>query len=204
MSDETKRTEMRALVVDAHAAQQRNGGRVPYAAHVLSVGKILGDALAQGDECGDPALALDLYLAALGHDLYEDTTVAPDEIRKRFGARVDALIEGMTNRAGDNDRSAYEAHMGSASEEVQLIKLADLTDNVVSCAYGIHDLGRHWVRDTFLPIAVGMSRIVERGTYTRFAKTASLLKSWLDFGMARLHANLAIAQALEGQVPKFV
>ncbi|HPH64488.1 MAG TPA: hypothetical protein PLF40_02045 [Kofleriaceae bacterium] len=193
------KAEMRVLVVAAHAGQQRNAGRVPYAAHVLSVGEILQDALLQGGECHDAALLQDLYLAALGHDLYEDTDISPADIRQRFGDRVDVFIESMTNRAGDHDRAAYEARMRGAEEEVRLVKLADLVDNVVSCAYGIHDLGYRWVKDTFLRIAVGMTRIVEATRFERFPKTAELLLGWLRFGLMRLRANLAIHLALDAR-----
>jgi hypothetical protein len=63
----------------------------------------------------DP-LAVDLHLAAQGHDLYEDTGVAPEEVRERFGARVDSFIRGMTNEQGDHDRAAYVAHMTAAPD----------------------------------------------------------------------------------------
>lgn len=43
-------------------------------------------------------------------------------------------------------------------------------DNVLSCAYGIHDLGRTWIVGTFLPIAKGMSRIVRSARYVRFLR----------------------------------
>jgi len=192
--DETKKAEMRALVVRAHAAQRRNGGRVPYAAHVLSVGEILSDALAaSGDLADDPALAGDLYLAALGHDLYEDTAVGPEDVRRQFGTRVDGLIEGMTNRDGDHDRAAYLARMRAAEPAVRLIKLADLIDNAVSCAYGIHDLGEAWVRGTFLPIAEEMSLVVTTSAYPGVERTAAVLLGWLDFALRRLRANLGIA-----------
>jgi len=193
---DAKLAEMRALVIDAHAGQSRNAGRVPYAAHVLSVAEILRTAIEQGGECDDESLGADLYLAALGHDLYEDTKTMPADVRQRFGARVDTFIEGMTNRSGDDDRADYEARMTTAREEIRLIKLADLVDNVVSCAYGIHDLGRRWVSGTFRPLAAGMVASVGRATYERFPKTAHLLESWLDFGLERLDANLAIALAL--------
>src|SRR5262245_60206066 len=175
---------MRAFVAEAHAAQRRNAGRVPYAAHVLSVGEILRDALtASGELDADPDLARDLYLAAIGHDLYEDTEATPEAVRARFGARVDAFIEGMTNRTGDHDRDAYVARMRGADEGVRLIKIADLIDNATSCAYGIHDLGDSWMRSFFVPIAMEMARVVASVEYDRFPRTAARLLGWLDFAL---------------------
>ena len=193
----SRRAEMRTLVVDAHAAQRRNGGRVPYSVHVLSVGTILEDTLELGGECTDDALRHDLYLAAIAHDLYEDTPVARDQIRARFGARVDQLIESMTNRAGDADRGAYLARLREASEEVRLIKLADLVDNVTSCAYGIHDLTHAWVATTFVPMAIDMLEAVGRPVGRRFAKTEAILLGWLDFAMRRLRAMLDVTSAID-------
>ena len=111
MTDENKRFQMRALVMTAHTGQQRNAGRLPYVVHVLSVGEILREALELTRECRDPELARDMYLAALGHDLYEDTSVPVEHVRQHFGTRVDGMIGGMTSRVGDYNRTAYEARM---------------------------------------------------------------------------------------------
>ena len=139
---------MLALVKQYHAGQSRNGGRVPYWVHVQSVAEILHYALARaGDLASDPALERDLFLAAQGHDLYEDTEASPEQIQSLFGARVDQFIRLMSNPHGDHDRAAYLRQVRLAPEEVRLIKLADLTDNTLSCAYGIHDLGVTWVRE---------------------------------------------------------
>jgi hypothetical protein len=188
------RDAMESLAIEAHREQTRNGGRLPYAVHVLSVGRIIDDAFAAtGELAADPAQLCDVVLGAIGHDLYEDTKVTPTAIRARFGARVDALIEGMTNRAGDHDHTGYVARMAGQIEGVRLIKIADLVDNVTSCAYGIHDLGASWIRATFLPIVTGMVRTVRSVGYPQFPRTAALLLQWLDFALARLHANLAIS-----------
>jgi hypothetical protein len=197
MTDQDKRSQMRALAIEAHTGQQRNAGRVPYVVHVLSVGEILREALELTGECRDPELARDIYLAALGHDLYEDTSVSVEHVRRHFGTRVDGMIEGMTNRAGDDNRTAYEARMAGAEDEVRLIKIADLIDNVVSCAYGIHDLGVTWVRDSFYAMARRMSSSVATASYAQFPATAKLMLGWLEFGLARLQVNITIAEALE-------
>ena len=196
MGDDEWKAEMRALVIRAHAEQRRNGGRVPYAVHVMSVAEILADALSDSGEATDSGLARDLYLAALGHDLYEDTSVGPSEIRARFGTRVDVLIEAMTNRVGDHDPAQYEAQIRAAPEEVKLVKLADLVDNVTSCAYGIHDLGAEWIERTFLPLVAGTRAIVESFAFERYPQTAAALASALRFGMRRLEANLSSFKAL--------
>jgi hypothetical protein len=121
---------MLELTKRAHAHQSRNGGRVPYWIHTQGVADTIRCAIEAGGEI-DPGggLADDLFLAAQAHDLLEDTDVGAGELRARFGERVAAWAEGMTNRAGDHDRAAYLAQMRAAPEEVRLIKLADLTDS---------------------------------------------------------------------------
>lgn len=198
MSKQELKTQMRMLAIQAHAHQQRNAGRVPYVVHVMSVAEVLADAVSQSGDPIDDDTKVDLYLAALGHDLYEDTSVTREEINARFGPRVDAMIDAMTNRVGDHDRAEYEARIQASAEEVRLLKLADLVDNVTSCAYGIHDLGIEWIQNTFLPIATGMKKTVERATFVRYSRTAAILLSWLDFAMKRLKANLEIFKALGG------
>lgn len=202
MSKQELKTQMRVLVIQAHAHQQRNAGRVSCVAHVMSVAEVLADALSRSGDPVDDATKLDLYLAALGHDLYEDTSVTREEIKTRFGPRVDALMEAMTDRVGDHDRSDYEARIQASAEEERILKLADLVDNVTSCAYGIHDLGTEWIQNTFLPIATGMKETVERATFVRYSRTATILLSWMDFAMKRLKANLEIFKALGGTTPE--
>ncbi len=189
--------EMRSLVIRAHSHQQRNAGRVPYSFHVLSVGAIVNDLLDGGGECGDPELARKTWSwRRWGTTSTRTRTSRAPTSEAKFGARVDALIYGMTNRNGDDDRVAYEREMGQAFEEVRLIKLADLIDNVLSCAYGIHDLGRRWINNTFLPIAEGMAKTVRAASYPRYPRTSARAIELLDFALLRVRSNLAITVAL--------
>jgi (p)ppGpp synthase/HD superfamily hydrolase len=194
-TDADAKRAMLELIERGHAGQMRNGGRVPYWVHPQSVAGIVGGALDATGEA-DPALALDVFLAAQGHDLYEDTEVEPDEVARRFGARVDAFIRGMTNEEGDHDRAAYLARVAAAPEEVKLIKLGDLIDNALSCAYGQHDLGTKWTRSFFLPIAEEMRGVLAGARFERFPRAAELLRRELDFALSRLHANVASFERL--------
>jgi (p)ppGpp synthase/HD superfamily hydrolase len=191
---------MRDLIERGHAHQTRNGGKVPYWIHPQSAAEILGDALAAtGELAHDPGLARDLFLAAQGHDLYEDTEISPEEVRARFGARVDGFIRGMTNEHGDEDRAAYLAHVASASEEIKLLKLSDLLDNTLSCAYGLHDLGAGWARSFFIPILEEMRGVLSGARFERFPRTADHLRRELDFARARLLANVSKFERIEAR-----
>lgn len=94
--------------------------------HCINVGQWLERALDL-----EPAMAAaerrDLILAALGHDLYEDSAIRPRDLAAEFGAHVDRLIRGMTEE--EDGVAAYVERVESGPEEVRLIKLCDGIDN---------------------------------------------------------------------------
>ena len=83
---------------DAHRDQVRRSGD-PYIAHPLGVAMILSD------------LGLDdITLAgALLHDAVEDTSVTLDDLRRRFGPDVAAIVDGVTKL----DRLEFDSRRNS-------------------------------------------------------------------------------------------
>jgi (p)ppGpp synthase/HD superfamily hydrolase len=74
-------------------------------------------------------------VAALLHDVVEDTPVTLDEVRAEFGDEVAEIVDGLTeNKGAFKNRAVRKQHYGNAvrykSRSVQLIKLADIADNV--------------------------------------------------------------------------
>ena len=78
-----------AFAMEAHGAQTRKGGDVPYVSHLLGVASLVLEA--GGDE--------DMAIAGLLHDTIEDTEVNAPDIESRFGPRVTAIVEGCTDTA---------------------------------------------------------------------------------------------------------
>jgi (p)ppGpp synthase/HD superfamily hydrolase len=73
--------------IDAHGPQTRKGTQVPYHAHLLGVASlVLEDG---GDE--------DEAIAAVLHDLVEDTDATVDDVRRRFGDRVARIVDACTD-----------------------------------------------------------------------------------------------------------
>ena len=103
----------------AHAGQVRNDG-VRVIDHVAGVARNL---LRFG-----PADA-ELRAAALLHDVVENTPVPLAEIEERFGARVDALVDAVTNRP-DEDAEAAARRARDSGEEALLLRLCDRLDGV--------------------------------------------------------------------------
>ncbi|MBI2600962.1 HD domain-containing protein [Candidatus Daviesbacteria bacterium] len=187
-----KSQQMLELIKHYHEGQFRSNGKVPYWHHSQSVAEIMLDAIKQSGEFeGEEGKVEQLFLAAQGHDLYEDTDIDPDEIKEKFGVEIHDLIQGLTNEHGDHDRAGYIEKLINASEEVRLIKFADMVDNTVGCAYNIFDLGVEWVKGFFLPIISEQREKLADLTFTKYPRTATLLKSQFDFSYQRLQQNLA-------------
>ncbi len=121
------------FALKAHAGQKRLSGE-PYITHPLGVAYILAD------------LELDLItiIAALLHDVLEDTSCRYEEIEKEFGEEVASLVDGVTKLSRMEFRSKEE-HQAETWRKmlvamardirVILIKLADRTHNMRTLCY---------------------------------------------------------------------
>ena len=74
------------FAVEKHSGMTRKGEPAPYILHPLEAAAIVGTLT-----CDEEVLA-----AAVLHDTVEDTGVNPEEIARRFGARVAALVASET------------------------------------------------------------------------------------------------------------
>ena len=68
-----------------HAGQVRKGSGVPYVEHVVAVAMIV-DRLDFEE---------DVVIAALLHDVVEDTDATLDDVRARFGPAVAAIVDAL-------------------------------------------------------------------------------------------------------------
>ena len=182
---------MLSLVKRYHANQFRNNGKIPYWQHCLSVAEIVHNALKNSQELNE---ADDGYIAivcsALGHDLFEDTSVSKKEIRKRFGKPVEELITCLTNVEGDASRKTYMEKLKSSPEEVVLIKYADLIENTISAAYSIHDMGTAWTKNFYQPIKNDTKKTLTSIKFVLYPATASKLREQFLFAEERFENNL--------------
>src|SRR5688500_11142001 len=107
----------------AHAGQTRQSGD-PYISHPLAVAEILADWHLDGQT----------LMAALLHDVTEDTSVTKDEISDTFGRPVAELVDGVSKLDRIEFQSAEDAQAENFRKmllamardvRVMLIKLAD-------------------------------------------------------------------------------
>lgn len=102
-----------------HADQVDKAGR-PYVLHLTRVwGRVV---VAKGDE--------EVQVAALLHDILEDTEVTQEDLFARYGARVTAIVLCLTRRPEVVE--TYQEYILRVAEdgEARLIKMADIMDHL--------------------------------------------------------------------------
>lgn len=159
------------FVKEKHKGQVR-AGNVPAWHHLARVSDLLGSVLEKNKEADKKERFL-IAVAALGHDVLEDTAATEEEVAAVFGARGAEIVKGMTNRLGDEHVGPYVAQVTDSEEAVRLVKLSDLYDNHISVVYNLHILGLEWTRSYFLPIVTPMRLAVTKTKFKIFKKTAA-------------------------------
>ena len=149
----------------AHAGQTRLSGE-PYITHPLAVAGLLADW----------RLDVQAIIAALLHDVVEDTAVTKNEITARFGKQVADLVDGLSKlekiefqsyqqAQAENFRKMLMAMMSDL--RVVLIKLADRLHNMQTMAFVRPDKRRRIARETleiYVPVAmrIGLNNIARQ------------------------------------------
>jgi (p)ppGpp synthase/HD superfamily hydrolase len=108
-----------------HRQQYLADGVTPYFAHVARVCWILRDLFGIRD--------LDTIVAAILHDVVEDTNTPLSEIEERFGKTIAQYVDVLTKdeRLPKRRREReYHERLLNAPETVQIAKLADIYDNL--------------------------------------------------------------------------
>ena len=115
-----------AFAAKAHGEQKRKYTGEPYITHPLAVAAMVADVTANED----------VIVAAILHDVVEDTAITVPEIAAQFGWPVANLVDELTDKhppaPGTNraERKAKEhARLRSVSRGAKLIKLMDLRHN---------------------------------------------------------------------------
>lgn len=146
----------------AHQGQKRQSGE-DYLVHPKAVAEILIDL---GLDC-------DTVVAALLHDVIEDTEVTSEEISQTFGSVVVSLVQGVTKLSKLNFKSRLEEQaenlrrmfMAMSNDiRVIIIKLADRLHNMRTLSYKDEEGQKRIAQETldiYAPIAarLGISSV---------------------------------------------
>jgi (p)ppGpp synthase/HD superfamily hydrolase len=130
------------LSARAHHNQVRKGTEIPYIVHPLAVATLL-------IRTGSPE---PLVIAALLHDVVEDTPLNIQEIRSRFGLKVADLVTALSEpdkKAPWEDRKAHTIDYleNHADDDVLMVSLADKLDNIRAIREGLETDGEmFWAR----------------------------------------------------------
>ncbi len=124
------------LAEKSHQGQKRDEGD-PYFIHPVRVVNFLIHDLGVKDK--------DVLIAALLHDVVEDTGVPLKEIKEKFGERVSGFVFSLTrDKKKETKKEKFRKTLKSA-EEIKLIKACDCLDNIRSLVYRT-DRGDRWQR----------------------------------------------------------
>ncbi len=147
---------------EAHAGQTRKTGE-PYITHPVAVAQ----------ELGRMHLDVEAIVAALLHDVVEDTDISIEDLKQEFGDEVAALVDGVSKLDQIQFRTRAEAQAESFRKmmlamiediRVILVKLADRWHNMKTMAAMPADKQRRIARETidiYAPIAnrLGINRM---------------------------------------------
>ena len=106
-----------------HDGQTKKRQRRPVIDHLLEVAELVSAA-------GFPP---DVVAAAVLHDTIEKTATEPAELEERFGARVRALVDAVSDAPWESE-DAIHARLKAAPAEAQSIKCADIVSNLEALA----------------------------------------------------------------------
>ena len=115
------------MAVDAHSVQRRKSGE-PYILHPIAVARICAEEIGLGPTA---------IVAALLHDVVEDTDITLNDIRKEFGEKIAVIVDGLTKLDETEDIESPQAEnfkkiLGTLIIDVRivLIKMADRMHNM--------------------------------------------------------------------------
>lgn len=125
----------------AHAGVFRKGTDIPYITHPIETARIAAEMTDDDD----------VIIAALLHDIIEDTVYTAGDIEERFGERVAQLVleESENKRSNEpaaltwkirKDEALYK--LKNASSEARLIALADKLSNMRTSAARYRQIGK--------------------------------------------------------------
>lgn len=158
-ADLRRLTKALLFAAEAHRNQRRKGAaQEPYLNHLVEV----LDLLVQATDGTDT----DMLIAAILHDVVEDTSASYEDVAKKFGERVAGIVrensDDMTLPKAERRRARIAA-MPLKSREARLVKMADVISNLRAIAVSPP---AGWSADRKLGYLEGCRQLIDAGRGT--------------------------------------
>lgn len=189
---------------EAHLGQFRKSGEA-YICHPLSVAILLAEM--QMDTHG--------IMAAILHDVIEDTQVTKDELSNTFGEEVAELVDGVTKLTKIDHKSRAETQAENVRKmflamardlRVIMVKLADRLHNMKTLDVMSSEKKRRIARETleiYAPIAnrLGMNKVRHQLESLGFATLYPIRYKILDHAVKKARGNRSeIVNTIESSI----
>lgn len=114
------------FAAERHSAQRRKGpDAAPYVNHLIEVATLVANVGQVED--------VEVLIAAVLHDVLEDTPTTADEVSERFGPRVCGFVQALSDDKAlprKRRRELTLQELPAMDALVKIIKLADLSSNI--------------------------------------------------------------------------
>lgn len=120
--------ESLVMAAQSHGEQKRSTGD-PYIVHSINVASILSDM----------QLDIDTLVAAILHDVLEDTDTPRDAIAKAFGEDVVVLVEGVT-KLGKLPFKSFEDYQAENLRKMFVVMAKDIRVVLIKLADRLHNM----------------------------------------------------------------
>ena len=153
----------------AHRGQTRKYTGEPYIVHPLEVAQIVSTAYNIED----------MMVAALLHDVVEDTRFTLTDIDKAFGNEVSFMVWGLTDVSSKMDgnrevrKAKDRAHLATQDWRVHTIKLADLISNTRSITYHDQEFAKVYMKEK-----AELLKVLDKGHPSLYAQARGLVEEW--------------------------
>lgn len=172
-------TQIELMLADAFAngahramRQLRKYTNEPYIVHPREVMAIVSTVASCSHE---------MRMAALLHDVIEDTGVTRQDLERIFGIEVAALVGDVTNVAKpeDGDRAARhainKAHLQRALPRAKTIKLADIISNIKNIVERDPAFARRYLAEK-----LDVLEVLKEGDAKLYATAETLVKQGIE------------------------
>jgi GTP pyrophosphokinase len=149
------------FATEAHAAQKRATGE-PYVSHPLAVARTLSQL----------GLDPDAIVAALLHDIPEDTDYGLADIEERFGPSVAQLVDGVTKLGKFGSSRTTEEQQAENIRKMLLAMAEDIRVVLIKLADRLHNMR------TIAALPVEKQQRIARQTAEIYAPLAERLGIW--------------------------